>query len=72
MAVQESIADDVAAIHACLNSLKRLVDEFYQASHEILAYQQYEAAKNDPEYFMQLVLAAYRYYKDEEGEKIWH
>ena len=72
MAVKDSIADDVAAIRVCQNSLERLVDRFYQETHEILAYRQYQAAKNDPEYFMQLVAAAYRHYEEEAKEKIFH
>lgn len=44
---------------------------FYHENQDMLAYQQYQAAKNDPEYFMQLALMAYRYYKEGEG-KVLH
>jgi len=62
--VKNSVADDDAATQTFQNTFERLVDRFYQETHEILAYPQYQAAKNDPEYLMELVLLAYRYYKD--------
>jgi hypothetical protein len=50
----------------------KLVDRFYQETKNILAYQQYEAARNDPEYFMQLILLAYRYYEGEGDGRVLH
>lgn len=47
-----------------------LVDRFYQENEEMIAPQQYEAAKKDFEYFMRLVDLAMAYYRDgvEEGK----
>ena len=72
ISVQESIADDDEAVRAIQKPYERLVDMFYKETHELLAYQQYEAAKNDPEYFMQLVLLAYRHYEDEGAGGVLH
>ena len=62
--VKDSTADDDAASRVFQSSYERLVDRFYQETHEILAYQQYQAAKSDPEYLMQLIIVAYHYYED--------
>ncbi len=70
--VKDSVADDDEATRTFHLSYERLVDRFYQETCEILAYQQYEAARNDPEYLMQLVVLAYHYYKDEESGGVLH
>jgi hypothetical protein len=72
ISVQDSFADDDEAVRAFQDSYERLVDRFYQETHEILAYPQYQAAKNDPEYLMQLVLLAYHHYKDESVGRVLH
>ena len=70
--VQDRIADDYEAAQAFQNSYEKLVKRFYKETHEILAYQQYTAAKDDVEYFMQLVLLACHYYKDEGETGVLH
>ncbi len=72
MIIQDSIAGDAEAIRTIQKPYERLVDRFYQETHDILAYPQYQAAKNDPEYFMQLVLLAYKYYEDEGEARVLH
>jgi hypothetical protein len=63
MMVQETIADDDEAIRAIQKPYQRLVDRFYYENQDMLAYQQYQASKNDPEYFMQLVILALHHYE---------
>ena len=46
-----------------------LVDRFYQENEEMMAPQQYEAAKKDFEYFMRLVELALAYYQGGEVER---
>lgn len=70
--VQDSIADDEEAVQAVQSTYKKLVKRFYRETHEFLAYQQYKAAINDPEYFMQLILLACHYYKDESEGGVLH
>ena len=72
ISVQDSIADDDEAIRTIQKPYERLVDRFYRETHEFLAYQQYKAAKEDPEYFMQLVLLAHQHFKDEDIGKALH
>ena len=62
--VVDSVDDDYEAAQAFQSSYERLVDMFYKETHEILAYPQYEAAKNDPEYFTQLIILALHHYED--------
>ena len=42
-----------------------LVDRFYQENEEMMAPQQYEAAKKDVEYFLRLLALAMAYYREE-------
>lgn len=72
ISVQDGITDDDAAARVFQNSYERLVDRFYRETHEILAYQQYEAARNDPAYFMQLVILACHHYEDEGAGRVLH
>lgn len=72
MAVQDSIADDDEAIRTIQNSFEKLVDSFYQETQDMLAYEQYQAAKNDPEYFMELIILARKYYEEEDEGRILH
>jgi len=44
-----------------------LVGRFYHENEEMMAPQQYEAAKKDFEYFMRLVDLAIAYYQEEDG-----
>ncbi len=41
-----------------------LIDRFYQENEEMMAPQQYEAAKKDFEYFMRLIDLALAYFAD--------
>lgn len=72
MMAQDGIADDDEAVQVFQSAYESLVERFYKETHEILAYQQYQAAKNDPEYLMQLVLLAYRYYEAEGKDRVFH
>jgi hypothetical protein len=64
MMVHDSVADDDAVAQAFHGTYLKLVDRFYHENQDMFLYQQYQAAKNDPEYFMQLVLLACRHYED--------
>ena len=70
--VKDSVADDDEATRLFQSSFERLVDLFYQETHDILAYQQYKAARSDPGYFAQLIMVAYRYYEEESAGKVIH
>jgi len=64
--------EEAVVIRTFRSPCVKLVDRFYQETKNILAYQQYEAARNDPEYFMQLILLAYRYYEGEGDGRVLH
>jgi hypothetical protein len=72
MMVQDSIADDDEAVRAIQKSYEKLVDRFYHENQDMLAHQQYRAARNDPEYFMQLILLAYHHYKNLRAGAVLH
>lgn len=59
---------DEKGIEKAKATYEDLVDRFYQENEEMMAPQQYEAAKKDIEYFMQLVDLAYHYFEDMEGK----
>jgi hypothetical protein len=44
--------------------MQQLVDRFYQENEDLMAAQQYRAAKKDYEYFIRLVELALAYYRE--------
>ena len=53
---------DIESIKAAEKELHQLVDRFYRENEDMIAPQQYEAAKRDFEYFMRLVELAIAYH----------
>lgn len=72
ISVQDRIADDDEAIRAIQKSYEKLVERFYQENQDMFAHQQYQAAINDPEYFMQLILLVYRHFEYEGAGGVLH
>ncbi|MFA5181396.1 MAG: hypothetical protein WC405_08760 [Syntrophales bacterium] len=58
------IGDDVEALRTFQIAHEQLLNRFYEENEDLIAIQQYKAAKKDYEYFMQLVDLAYHYYSD--------
>jgi len=59
----ELIGDDVEALRVFQAAHEQLLNRFYEENEDLMAPQQYEAAKQDYEYFMRLVDLAYYHYK---------
>ena len=55
---------DERGIEKAQATYEDLVDRFYQENEDMMAPQQYEAAKKDVEYFMRLVDLAMAFYRD--------
>ena len=62
------IGTDKESIRAVEKAFQKLVDRFHQENEDMMAPQQYEAAKKDFEYFLQLVDLAYCYFEDMEEQ----
>lgn len=58
------IGDDVEALQTFQIAHEQLLNRFYEGNEDLIAIQQYKAAKQDYEYFMQLVDLAFHYYLD--------
>jgi hypothetical protein len=58
------IGDDVEALRIFQIAHEQLLSRFYEENEDLIAIQQYKAAKQDYEYFMRLVDLAYHYYAD--------
>jgi hypothetical protein len=56
------IRDDVAALRTFQIVHEQLLNQFHEENEDLIAIQQYKAAKQDYEYFMQLVDLAYYYH----------
>lgn len=66
----ESLEDDLrgldkAKAEAAQEQYNELLNKFYKENQDILASQQYEAAKKDFEYFLRLLELAIAYWKKE-------
>ena len=55
------MGSDIESIRMAEKAFQQLIDRFYQENEDMMAPQQYEAAKKDFEYFMRLVDLAYHY-----------
>ena len=65
-------AEDVPGIafSAAEEAMRQLVDRLYRENEDMMTSEQYEAARNDFEYFARLVNLAEAYYRDgDEGEQ---
>ena len=54
---------DAEEVKAAMEEYEQLVDWFYRENENLMAPQQYEAAKKDLEYFILLVELAVAYYE---------
>ena len=61
------MGSDIESIKTAEKAFQQLIDWFYQKNEDIMAPQQYKAAKDDPDYFLMLInLVCYH----EEHEKV--
>jgi hypothetical protein len=58
------MGSDGESIRMAEEALQKLIDRFYRENKVMVAPPQYEAAKEDFEYFMRLVDLAVAYYQD--------
>ena len=66
--IQERLnSTDAQVVKDAMEDYLMLADIFYSENEEMMAPQQYEAAKKDFEYFMRLVELAYYYFENMEG-----
>lgn len=63
------IGDDVEALRTFQIAHEQLLNRFYDENEDLIAIQQYKAAKKDFEYFMQLVDLAYHHHHKEQVEE---
>ena len=61
---KELTGSDAEKVKVAQEAYQELLDGFYEEYQEMMAPQQYEAAKKDFEYFMRLVDLALAYYRD--------
>jgi hypothetical protein len=62
-------SDDANKVKAAMEDHLTVVDHFYRLNEELMAPQQYEAAKKDCEYFLRLFYLAMKHWEMEEGEE---
>jgi len=60
----DQISDDAEALRTFQIAHEQLLNKFYEENEDLIAIQQYKAAKQDYEYFMRLVDLAFHYYLD--------
>jgi hypothetical protein len=58
---KELNGSDMEKIKAAQEAYRELLDVFYEDYQNIMARQQYDAAKDDPDYFIALIQLAYYY-----------
>jgi hypothetical protein len=56
---KELIGPDAEKVKTAQEAYQELLDGFYEEYHDKMAPQQYGAAKDDPDYFLVLILLAY-------------
>ena len=64
---KELTGSDTEKIKIAQEAYRELLDGFYEEYQDMIAPQQYEAAKDDPDYFLVLIQLAYH---DQEFEKV--
>lgn len=72
ISVQESITSDREALRSFQTSYEKLIRTFYKEHQDIITIQQYEAARNDSEYFLQLIESACDYYQAQDRGGVLH
>ena len=58
---KELAVSDAEKIKIAQEAYRELLDEFYEEYQDMIAPQQYEGAKDDPDYFIALIQLAYYY-----------
>jgi hypothetical protein len=66
---KELAGSDAEKVKVAQEAYQELLDGFYEEYQEMMAPQQYEAAKKDFDYFMRLVDLATAFYREEEVER---
>jgi hypothetical protein len=74
LSIQKELkGSDFEKIKAAQEAYQELLDGFYEEYQDIMAPEQYEGAKDDPDYFIALIQLAYYYQNqgvvDSEGEQ---
>jgi Tfp pilus assembly protein PilF len=74
LSIQKELkGSDFEKVKAAQEAYHELLDGFYEEYQDMIAPQQYEAAKDDPDYFIALIQLAYYYQNqgevDSEGEQ---
>ena len=64
---KELAGSDAEKVEIAQEAYHELLDRFHEAYQDILAPEQYKAAKDDPDYFLVLIQLAYH---DQEFEKV--
>jgi hypothetical protein len=64
---KELAGSDAEKITVAQEAYRELLDGFYEEYQDMMAPQQYEAAKDDPDYFLMLIQLAYH---DQEYKKV--
>ena len=57
----ELMGPDTEKVKIAQEAYQELLDGFYEEYQDMMALPQYEAAKNDPDYFLVLIQLAYHY-----------
>ncbi len=57
-------SSDPVEVKAAMGEYLKLADQFYSENENLMAPRQYEAAKQDFEYFMRLIKLAEEYHKE--------
>ena len=69
---KELAESDMEKVKVAQEAYQELLDGFHEEYKEMMARQQFEKAKNDPDYFLVLIQLAYHYQNqivDNEGEQ---
>jgi hypothetical protein len=57
----ELVGSDTEKVKIAQEAYQGLLDGFYEEHQDMMIWEQYEAAKNDPDYFLVLIQLAYHY-----------
>ncbi len=64
--LNSQLTNDQEVLRAFRKSYEKLLERFYQENLEMVAYVEYKKAKQDFEYFVDLVESVHRYFADAE------
>jgi hypothetical protein len=69
---RELTGSDIEKVKVAKEAYQELLEGFHEEYKDIMAWQQFEKAKDDPDYFLVLIQLAYHYQNqtvDNEGEQ---